>query len=281
MFKEQLGTKIRKIRLKQNLSQEELCQITGLSRKFLGQIELGKANASMEKLLVISEALNVSLTTLFIGIGPVQDPFSRIIKLLSGSSEQQIEMLLENIKTPVQRFALIGLRGCGKSTVGAEVSKELGIEFIQIDQELRSILNMNLSDIFYYYGAEQYREFCRKVLHEILERPKTLLLEAGGSLLMDPACFSLLKEKTTLIWLTAAPEDHIKRVHDQGDSRLSSEKERYTKNIEDILSRRTTFYEQADHIIDTSKLGLEPTIELLKKIIQDALPQKQLLPITP
>ena len=280
MFKEQLGKRIRKIRQEQGISQDSLSKSSGLSRRFLGQIEQGEANASFEKLLEIAEALNVSLTTLFTGIGPVQDSLDIITQQFSSLSAEHLKKILTGLADKSRKFALIGLRGCGKSTIGKAVAEQINLPFIQTDQVLKQKTNMSLHDIFHYYGPEQYRELSRNILQDILENQEPIIIETGGSLIMDPICFSMLKQKTTLIWLTASPEDHVQRVHLQGDERIFDQAQNYIKTIKSILEQRSDFYEQANHIIDTSRLGLEASISLVIRVIQENNKQPS-LPLFP
>lgn len=265
MFKEQLGSRLRKTRQDRGLSQEELCRITGLSRKFLGQIELGKSNVSLEKLILISKALNISLTSLFSGIDPVQDQFSSLVEKLATFSDAQSKQLIEQILSPKPIIALVGLRGSGKTTVGTKVSEELNIPFIQTDRRLEDELNMSLSNIFYLYGVEQYRNLSLKILQNILQTTSPLILEVGDSLLMEPNYIKALKEKAIFIWLKATPEDHIQRIASQGHIDLSND----TNRIETILEERTEFYEQADYTLNTSELGLENSCQSLSTIIKN------------
>ena len=60
-----VGTNIRKIRISQNLSQNQLSYETGLTREYINKIESGKYNISIKKLSLISEALNVDIKSLF------------------------------------------------------------------------------------------------------------------------------------------------------------------------------------------------------------------------
>lgn len=67
-IKTNFGLNIRKLRLAQSLSQEELAELASLHRTYIGSIERGERNVSLENIVIISRALKVSPCTLFIGI---------------------------------------------------------------------------------------------------------------------------------------------------------------------------------------------------------------------
>jgi len=62
---EQFGVKVRKYRLKRKLSQENLAELAGLHRTYIGQIECGKRNLALKNIAKLAKALNVSVKELF------------------------------------------------------------------------------------------------------------------------------------------------------------------------------------------------------------------------
>ena len=108
-----LGQRIRKQRKKRLLTQSDLAQKSGVSLRFVAQLESGKGNVSVQKLADICLVLDISLSNIFRGIGTGH------AKILS----------------------LVGMKGAGKTTLGQILSEKLNIHFIELDEEIYKQIN--------------------------------------------------------------------------------------------------------------------------------------------
>ena len=95
----------------------------------------------------------------------------------------------------------------------------------------------------------------RDVLRRLLDAPEPRVVAAGGSIVTDPETFALLREHTTLVWLKAKPEDHFRRVVEQGDERPMKDRANAMAELKALLRARKPLYAQAHVILDTSTLG--------------------------
>ena len=276
MYRVQIGNKIRKVRIEKGFSQEELSEASGLSRRFLVQIESGEANASCEKLFTLAKTLQVSVVSFFAEIDDVEDRFSFLLKTVYGMSETKCSQMLDQMLHASKRFSLVGLRGAGKSTVGQKVAEKLQIEFVQTDELLQNYLQLPLDDIFQLYGPKKYRELSRTVLDDLQKRPSSApyILEVGGSLILDPICYAWLQQHSTQIWLKASAESHMARVEAQGDKRVLSPHHDHKEVITQLMKERFPFYAQSHHIFETDTLGIEQTVEQVSAVIRSSIVQK-------
>jgi XRE family aerobic/anaerobic benzoate catabolism transcriptional regulator len=199
---------------------------SGLSPRFLTDLEAGRANISVVKLSSVARAL---------GTVPA--------RLLEAEKRQE---------EPFQVIALLGLRGAGKSTVGKLLAESLGVEFFELDRLIEDEAGMRLSELFAIHGEDYYRRTELTVLRRFLsEHPKTVLA-TGGSVVTSPEAFRLLSEGARTVWLKASPEEHWNRVVEQGDLRPMQNRPQAMAELKRRLKEREPLYGQAKITASTS-----------------------------
>ncbi len=252
-----LGERVRERRRAAGLTLRDLGLLSGVSERFLVLVEGGKANVSVVRLDAIARALETSASAL----------------LAEVSSE---ETITPAAKGPL--VALLGLRGAGKTTVGSLAAARLGLPFVELDSLVVARAGMSLTEIFEMQGAAYFRRLEREELSRLLasgggspERsPRAStggIVATSGSLVTDHETFELLRRVAVTVWLRARPEDHFQRVIDQGDARPMASRPAAMEELRAILRARRALYERAAHVIDTSALGLERSIDRLVKIV--------------
>jgi XRE family aerobic/anaerobic benzoate catabolism transcriptional regulator len=152
----------------------------------------------------------------------------------------------------VDRVALIGLRGAGKSTLGRLAAKRLRWKFIELNREVERESGFSMAEIFRLYGQEGYRRLELEALRKIAARREPLILATGGGIVSEPTTFELLVSSFFTIWLKASPEEHMARVRQQGDLRPMANERAAMDDLRTILSTREPFYARADAVVDTS-----------------------------
>lgn len=230
-----LGQRVRSLRLQRGLSQKELCAAAGVSPRFLVQVESGEANPSIARLAALVGPLGVTLSGLLEGLGP----------------------------NTLRKVALVGLRGAGKSSVGEALSRRLGCPFVVLDREVERVAGMALAEVFEYHGASRYRELASTALAEALDRPGEAVLEVGGSLVTDEDLYGVLRQRCRVVWLQASPEEHLRRVQEQGDLRPMRGRADALGELRGILAVREPLYRLAEVALDTERLGVAGSVEAL------------------
>jgi XRE family transcriptional regulator, aerobic/anaerobic benzoate catabolism transcriptional regulator len=147
---------------------------------------------------------------------------------------------------------LLGVRGAGKSTIGAALAKKLGRRFVELDHEIESAAGLSLGEVFSLHGEAYYRRVEREVLARVLAEPEATVLATGGSIVNDPATYALLRSRARTIWLRASAEDHWNRVVAQGDRRPMAENPHAFEELRALLAARTKLYARADQTVETS-----------------------------
>jgi XRE family aerobic/anaerobic benzoate catabolism transcriptional regulator len=224
-YLEVVGAAVRGHRERLGWTRKELAARSGVSERFLAQLETGDGNISLRRFAEVAHALGTSPSAL---LGPADAP----------ADEKPI--------------ALLGVRGAGKSSVGTALARRLGVAFIEIDQRIEQAAGLALGEVFTLHGEAYYRRLEREVLTQLLATAQPMVLATGGSIVNDPTNYALLRARCRTIWLAAGPEDHWNRVVAQGDQRPMAENPHAFAELRALLTAREKLYARADHTIDTT-----------------------------
>lgn len=274
-FLQMLGNEVRSARARHGMTRRDLSQHSGVSERHLAQLESGKGNISIVLLRQISTALSTPLSDLLDGQS-VHDPDRRMLTgLLEQLSPAQLvearQMLEDRFARQAarhRRLALIGLRGAGKSSVGRLVAETRGVEFVELAADIRQLAGLALDEIFEIAGQAGFRRYERAALSARLEGQQELVIATGGGVVSDPATFQMLLGGCFTVWLKADPEDHMRRVTDQGDSRPMAGNRQAMRDLARILETREPLYAQADATIETSGKSVRDVSEEVAAVWQ-------------
>lgn len=270
---EALGHNVRALRRGRGLTLRDLAAKSGVSERFLSDVEAGRGNVSIGRLVAIAHALETDAASL---LGTNTEVDNRRLHEVCGALARLGTEELEEVERWIrQRFgerfdrsvlALLGLRGAGKSTLGAAAAERLGWAFIELDSMIESEAGMSLGELFALHGEAYYRRLELKILNRVLERNRHAVLATGGGIVQSPEAFHLLDSRAITVWLKARPEEHWDRVVKQGDIRPMRGRKQARAELESLLQSREPLYARAHHTIDTSALGVDGALERLAQI---------------
>ncbi|NMG42720.1 helix-turn-helix domain-containing protein [Aromatoleum toluvorans] len=256
-----LGDRIRDLRAQRGMTRKMLAQQSGVSERYLAQLETGHGNISIILLRQIAQGLGFPIVDL-VREEPEQSPELTLLMQYLGrfppKTHEWARRLLQNELESTgrtarrQRIAFIGLRGAGKTTLGTMLADHLGVPFLELAKVIEQEAGADLSEIFSLYGQSAYRRYERRGLESVVANNEAFVLIAGGSIVSEPANFDLLLSSCFTIWLRASPEEHMARVMAQGDYRPMNGNQEAMEDLKRILAGRTAMYSKADAIIDTS-----------------------------
>lgn len=264
-----LGRNVRAARARCRLTRKALALKSGVSERFLAQLESGSGNASVLLLRQIARALDVPLHVILTN-GSEQSPdLEHALNFLRNLDSENIrrarQLLAEHFGTQnrasrMDRVALIGLRGAGKSTTGKLLAERLNAPFFELDRLIELASGLSLSMIFDLYGQAGFRRFEQQCLDHLLRSEPRFVVATGGSLVLEPLTYRTLLSSCYTIWLQASPEEHMSRVIAQGDIRPMARNPQAMSDLQRILAEREALYRQADLTVNTSKRSVHTVV---------------------
>ncbi len=258
-YLERVGERVRLARARRGMSRKSLSRASGVSERYLAELERGAGNASLLVLRQIADALSIEAAAL------VSDALERPVDLtlalhqlerLSPADLAEARRLIaqrfgQTSSSAQGRIALVGLRGAGKTTLGQLAAQALAVPFVELDREIERASGMELSEIFAVHGQAMFRSLERQCLETIVARFERVVIATGGSLVTEPATYDLLLSTCFVVWLSAAPDEHMSRVLAQGDLRPMADGPQAMDDLKAILESRTPLYAKANAVVNT------------------------------
>ncbi|MEO7955022.1 MAG: helix-turn-helix transcriptional regulator [Polaromonas sp.] len=276
-----LGERVKALRARRGMTRKAVSIAADVSERHLANLEYGEGNASILVLLQVARALHCSLAELIGDVTTSSPEWLLIRELLEGRDDvalRRARIALGELlgtgsgNTAISsQVALIGLRGAGKSTLGALLAEDLGYPFVELSREIEKFAGCSVSEIQALYGMNAYRRYERRALEETIQIYPEAVIATPGGLVSDPATFNQLLSHCTTVWLQADPEDHMRRVMAQGDLRPMAASKQAMEDLKSILSGRAAFYSKAQYKVDTSAQNLDLSFQLLRRTVREAL----------
>ncbi|WP_370691810.1 helix-turn-helix transcriptional regulator [Bradyrhizobium sp.] len=263
-FLEQLGQRVRTMRGLAGKSRKVLAKVSGISERYIAQLESGKGNVSIVLLRRVSNALGVRLEDLLPTTELASD-WLVIRELMRKATAEQIAQAKDILSgngtsahwTSFSGIALIGLRGAGKSTLGRMLAKKIGWSFVELNKEIERQNGLSVAEIIALYGQEGFRRMEQAALGQLLARKELMVLATGGGIVSEPLTFDLILQSFYTIWLKARPDEHMARVRGQGDLRPMADDRSAMAELRTILLSREPLYARANAVVDTSGLSVD------------------------
>ncbi|MDO4958601.1 MAG: shikimate kinase [Prevotellaceae bacterium] len=176
----------------------------------------------------------------------------------------------------MKRIILIGYMGAGKTTIGKELAKDLGLPFYDLDWYIESRMRKKISEIFAERGEEGFRVIERNMLHEVAEFEDVVISCGGGT-----PCFfdnmEYMNENSDVIYLKATPEvlyNHLQMGKSVRPLIANKSKEELLDFIKEQLAYREQFYLKANHILDVTLMESPEKISISVEKAKELISQK-------
>lgn len=269
-----VGSRVRKTRKSLGMSRRELSERSGVSPRYLAKLEGGDGNISIGLLKKVALALETPAEAFLMDDDPEGTELRQITSLYrraDAATRARVLQVLDPERMQAQkaeRLCLVGLRGAGKSTLGAKISEEFGAPFIELNREIEANAGMPVGEIIALYGQEGYRQLEADTLSKIVETHSRAVVAVAGGIVSEEDTFYRLLSRFHTVWIKASAGEHMDRVRAQGDVRPMEGNPQAMIQLREILKAREAFYAQADLVLDTSGKSEDASHSELSALIQ-------------
>lgn len=269
-----VGERVRKAREMKGLPRRVVSETSGVSMRYLAQLEAGEGNISIGLLQRVAHALDTRVEWLLGEEDPWNSEALRVAEMFRGSTEDvkaRVRDALVSSAVEAQRanrVCLVGLRGAGKSTLGALVGQELGVPFVELNSEIEAHSGMPVTELMALYGQEGYRTLEAQAIDRIIATHSSIILAVAGGIVAEPSTYNTVRSQFHTIWVKASPEEHMARVRSQGDMRPMEGNPEAMEQLRTILKSRESLYQRAHAALDTSGKSLDDSTQELVHILR-------------
>ena len=272
-----IGRLVRLSRAKRGMTRRQLAQESGASERYLAQIESGQGNPSVLILKSIAQALDVPIIELLPRANGRPAAMTHVLDVLARTPVAELPALAELIESHAarhvaadraRRIALVGLRGAGKSTLGRRLADELACPFIELDRLVEQDYGARIPDLIEIAGLATFRRYERACLERVIDEHDTAVIATAGGIVSDAETYALLLRRSHTVWVRASPDEHMKRVMEQGDFRPMAQNREAMADLVAILDARRSDYARAQAELDTSGDTIERSFGKLQDLVK-------------
>ncbi len=161
--------------------------------------------------------------------------------------------------------------GAGKTTVGRQLAKELGVTFYDLDWYIETRMRKKVKEIFDERGEEGFRKIERNMLHEVAEFENVVISCGGGT-----PCFfdnmDYINGQGTVVYLKCSPEvlfAHLKMGKGVRPLLMGKNDEELLTFIREQLEKREEYYLKATNVVDVTTMDSAEKIDItVKKVLE-------------
>lgn len=159
-------------------------------------------------------------------------------------------------------ITLVGMPGCGKSTVGRHLARHLGMRLVDSDQQIEKRIGMPIREFFEAQGEEAFRQIEEQVIDEITATGDLVLATGGGAVLRE-ANRKRLRQRSHVFYLRSSPEDLFRRLrHDTQRPLLQVANP--LRRLRELFRERDPLYRQTAHyVIETGRPSVPALVNMV------------------
>ncbi len=158
--------------------------------------------------------------------------------------------------------ALVGLPGSGKSTVGRQLARRLGLPFFDSDQVIEQRIGCTIREFFEREGEERFRDIEESVLDE-LSQGGSGVLSTGGGAVLRPHNREHLRERARVVYLRSTPDEVFRRLrHDRNRPLLQVNDP--LQRLRDLFAARDPLYRETAHfVLETGRPSVATLVNMI------------------
>lgn len=170
------------------------------------------------------------------------------------------------MQKPLPIIVLVGLMGAGKSRVGRELGRLMGVPFVDADHEIEKSAGMTIQDIFAQFGEAEFRKGEMRVMKRLLQGPP-IVLASGGGAFIQPAVRDIIKKHAVSVWLKADLDTLVERTRRTSHRPLLQGVDRAQK-LRELMDARYPVYAEADITLVTDKQTPQTMARRIRRELQ-------------
>lgn len=201
----------------------------------------------------------------------------------------QLAVLIESGEIHMNNVILIGMMGCGKSTIGRKAAKQAGFEFVDMDEYIETKESMTIAEIFSQKGEDYFRTIESEVAAE-LSSMSGLFIASGGGVVLRDENMAFFRKSGCIVFIDRPLEDIIGDVEIQSRPLLKDGVKRirniyseryqlYTRYADRVLVNDKTEKEAVDKLVEISGIYLNPHFAVLGDPIEHSKSPEIHLPV--
>jgi XRE family transcriptional regulator, aerobic/anaerobic benzoate catabolism transcriptional regulator len=272
-----VGRLVRLGRAKRGMTRRQLAADSGISERYLAQIEGGQGNPSVIVLKAVADAIDVPIIELLPRTSARGAALDGILDQLGRMPVGELPAIADLIARRAghgagfdraRRIALVGLRGAGKSTLGRMLAAHLDVPFIELNRVVEQDYGASVPLLIEMSGLATFRRYERACLERVIAEHESAVIATAGGIVSNPETYALLLSRAHAVWVKARPEEHMARVMEQGDFRPMAQNREAMADLVAILEARRTDYGRAEAELDTAGESVEQSFARLVKLIE-------------
>ncbi len=174
-----------------------------------------------------------------------------------------------SINLATLKIACIGLPGSGKSTIGRQLARRLGIAFVDSDQVLEQRLGCSIRQFFEREGESAFRDLEQAVIGELTLGGPGVISTGGGAVLRSDNRLNL-HERTQVIYLHSVADEVFRRLRHDRNRPLLQVADPLTR-LRDLYAVRDPLYRETAHfVIETGRPSVSSLVNLIMQQIEQA-----------
>lgn len=272
LYLARVGERMRLMRTQLGMSRKMLSLTSGVSERYLAEMERGAGNASLLVVRRLAAAMGMRVSELAAEEAdqPVelQQAISTLEQLAPADLAAACAWLSRlydgtSATSPNGRIAFVGMSGAGKKTLGRALATAIGVPFIVLDGEIERKCGMPLAQVLAARGQAGFERLEFECLEQVLAAHSRCVIVTGASLVAEPRTYDLLLSSCFVVWLRATSELQTARAAAQAGRRSVALNQPALAELGSALLARSELYGRANATLDTSAITEQEALEQL------------------
>ena len=166
---------------------------------------------------------------------------------------------------PDRHIFLIGMQGCGKSSLGKRVARETGLPFADTDALVAQSADGTVNDFFERYGEDAFRKAETNVL-ALLTRARPMMISTGGGTVMNPVNRHIMRSWGRIVWIDRPLEDILSDIK---LDRRPTLRDGGLEEVERVYHERLPVYRDLADITIRNNQGYHMAVYMLSRLVQE------------